>query len=265
MKKIFPAIAALFAALTACAYDSVQITYRGHLKYNSPAEMPLETPMTFNVYAGKTDTEPSWTATFDSVRLSTNGFFQVALSGNGLAEVISGGRAAFIGVSVDGGNEQYPRQELLRSGWAEKSEFAGALMPSPAVGRANVNSAEFKSLSAASITVGGDVSLPESEQMLKTEVIHSGRNFPLKTRGDVTLFRKGYPIYKGTAASGGDGAVSFGVSPFNCAAFFTTPGSIVMPGITRMIKTGEEIAVPPEFRLPSGISVSCWVFPFGAE
>lgn len=263
-KNIISAFLAV-ACFVAYGYDSVQLTYRGHLKYNDlSAPRPSAVAMTFRLYAGKSDTTASWTTTVASVQLDSEGFFQVALSGNGLEAVIDSGKAEYIGVTVADGKEQYPRQQLLSSAKSEKSEKAAKLAPSPSVGTVSVTDAEFDSISVGNISVGGAVNLPGSDQMLITDVKHTKKDFVLKTKGTVTMFRQQAPVDLGTAVSS-SGGVSFSVAGFNCAAFFTSVGSTAMPGLVRLVKKDEVIAVPSDFALPDGLTVHCWLYPIGAE
>lgn len=265
MRKILPVFFAI-AASAAYGYDSVQLTYRGHLKYNNVSTpRPSVVAMTFRIYADKSDQTAVWSNTVDSVELDADGFFQVALTGNGLDAVIDSGKAGYIGVTIADGKEQYPRQQLLSNTRAEKSARAERLAPSPVIGTANVKAAEFNSASAANITAGGTVSLPGTDQLLTIDAIHTKKDFVLKTKGDVTFFKKGTPADYGTALSS-DGGVSFDkTATCNCAAFFTSVNSTAVPGLVQFIKKGELIALPSAFNLPSGLTVQCLVYPIGAE
>lgn len=263
MRKIFLPVFFIVAAFAAYGNDSVQLNYRGHLRYSDVSSpRPYAVSMTFRIYAAKSDQTAVWSNSVNSVELDAEGFFQVALSGNGLDRVIDSGKAGYIGVTIGDGKEQYPRQQLLFNTWAEQSACAGALTASPSVGTARVQNAEFKQLSVGNISVGGAVSLPVSDQMLTMEVRNTRQDFVLKTKGEVTFFDSCAPILRGTATTSA-GGVSFGSAKYNCAAFFTSVGNAAMPGITRLIKNGEDIGIPSYFNLPDGLTVKCWLYPIG--
>ena len=113
MKTMAMLMAAL-AATTAFSFEDVQVTYRGRVRENGAAPAAQTVPMTFRLYAKKSDSAPSWTTDIPAVRIDTNGLFQVALRGEGLAEAIDADRVNWIGVSIGGGREQYPRQAERR-------------------------------------------------------------------------------------------------------------------------------------------------------
>ena len=144
MKKRFGFVM-IMAAMVVAAYDDVQVVYRGQLKANGQAPAAQTMPMTFRLYAKKNSGTASWT-TNGVVAIDDKGLFQVALRGEGLAEAIDSGKANWIGISIAGGKEHYPRQALLASPAAEKAVSAGSLADSPSVGTASVERVEADSL-----------------------------------------------------------------------------------------------------------------------
>ena len=133
MKKRFGFVM-IMAAMVVAAYDDVQVVYRGQLKANGQAPAAQTMPMTFRLYAKKNSGTASWT-TNGVVAIDDKGLFQVALRGEGLAEAIDSGKANWIGISIAGGKEHYPRQALLASPAAEKAVSAGSLADAPSVAR----------------------------------------------------------------------------------------------------------------------------------
>ena len=258
---------ALFSltALAAFGYDTVELVYRGHLKYTDfSAPRPSSVAMTFRLYAEKSDETPTWTKAVDFVELDKDGFFQVALSGDGLAAAINSGKAGYIGVTIADGKEQYPRQQLLSNASASKAAKAGRLTSSPTIDSAEVNSAEFKSVSVSDIHAAKGINLPTSDQMLTIDVVHNKKDFVLKTKGEVTFFRQGKPTYLGSKTTS-NGGVSFSKADYNCVAFFTSVDSTAVPGIVQFIRKGETVMIPNHFSLPDGLTIKCWLYPIGAE
>ena len=112
MKKRFGFVM-IMAAMVVAAYDDVQVVYRGQLKANGQAPAAQTMPMTFRLYAKKNSGTASWT-TNGVVAIDDKGLFQVALRGEGLAEAIDSGKANWIGISIAGGKEHYPRHRPRR-------------------------------------------------------------------------------------------------------------------------------------------------------
>ena len=258
------ALAAL-AALAAAAYDDVQVTFRGRLRKNGAQPDAQTVPMTFSLYKGKGDTTASWTMQKDDVMVDSSGLFQVALRGDGLATAIDAGNANWIGVAVDGGKEQYPRQELLASPWAEKAARADALGPSPSISTAAVKRAEIASLSATgAIDVAGGASLPSPKDIVPMDVDVTRGWMGIPVKGTVKFFSRATPRDLGTRTAGAY-AIGFGAADCNCAALFTATGTDLMPGMTLLFKKGELIVLPLAAGIPVGAQVRCLIYPIGAE
>lgn len=261
-RHFLPVLAAL-AALAARASDDVQVTYRGRLQAAGAAPAAQTLAMEFRLYADKGSATPSWTMS-TNVLVDAQGLFQVALRGDGLAEAIDEGRARWIGVSIAGGKEQYPRQELLAAPQASKAALAGSLADSPRIGEASAGSVRADSLSTGTISVAGAASVP-TESPLPMSVSAEGdwAGSTLPARGDVRFFGRAEPrVLDARPASGG--GCSFGAADCNCAAYLTTLG-LDLPGVTLLFKQGEEIAVPAAAGLPNGTTVHCFVYPVGVE
>ena len=266
MKKRFGFVM-IMAAMVVAAYDDVQVVYRGQLKANGQAPAAQTMPMTFRLYAKKNSGTASWT-TNGVVAIDDKGLFQVALRGEGLAEAIDSGKANWIGISIAGGKEHYPRQALLASPAAEKAVSAGSLADSPSVGTASVERVEADALSVTnSLFVGGNVKMTSpalsSSAVGMDAKLTSGWN-TLQLKGKVRFFNGGTPIDLGTRAASGGGC-SFGASDFNCVAFFTSESSDIMPGMSRFVRKGEPIAILSATGLPDGTVVKCRLYPIGVE
>ena len=261
-KKTVAVVAFLLAAC-AMAYDDVQVTYRGRVTLNNE-EVTRAVPMTFRLYRTKGDAEASWTMTKDSVSVD-HGLFQVALAGNGLAEVIDAGNAKWIGVTIGDGKEQYPRQELLAAPLVGKAALVPRLAASPSVQTASVSRVEAKTLTVSGrLSIGGGVRLPKDTTPASMSVVTTKAGHTLPLRGNVRFFSGAQPRNLGTRTSSGGGC-SFGVADRNCAALFSTTGSDIMPGMTLLFKKGETVAVPPGTGLADGMQVSCWLYAIGVD
>lgn len=264
----FAAIAAMvaMAAIPAnlSAFDDVQVTYRGRLRENGRNPDAQTVSMTFRLYAGRGDAKALWTSEQTSVLLDANGLFQTALRGDGLAAAIDAG-ANWIGVTIGSGKEQCPRQELLASTWAEKAVRADALAPSPSISTAAVERAEIAALSATgSIDVAGGVSLPSPKDIVPMDVNVTSGWMGVPVKGTVKFFSRATPRDLGTKTASGS-LVEFGNADCNCAAFFTATGTDLMPGMTLLIKKGDNIVIPSDAGIPAGAQVRCLVYPIGAE
>ena len=257
-------IAVLAIATCAMAFDDVQVTYRGMLRENGVAPAPQTVAMEFRLYAKKKDATPSWTAEIPAVSIDRNGLFQVALRGEGLAGVIDGGRANWIGVSIGGGKEQYPRQALTANPHADKAMVAERLADSPSVKTAAVASVAAKTLSASSIDVGGSMSIPATTAVLPVDVKLTRAWWTLPVKGNVRFFNGTNPRVIGTTAVS-DGECSFGRADCNCVALFSSVNSDIMPGMSLFFKKNETIRIPSGAGLDNGTSVFCMIYPIGVE
>ena len=196
MKKRFGFVM-IMAAMVVAAYDDVQVVYRGQLKANGQAPAAQTMPMTFRLYAKKNSGTASWT-TNGVVAIDDKGLFQVALRGEGLAEAIDSGKANWIGISIAGGKEHYPRQALLASPAAEKAVSAGSLADSPSVGTASVERVEADSLAVTgSLSVGGNVKMATpatSSSAVGMDARLTAGWHTLQMKGKVRFFNGGAPI-----------------------------------------------------------------------
>jgi len=261
-KKTVAVVAFLLAAC-AMAYDDVQVTYRGRVALNN-SEVNGDMSMTFRLYRTKGDAEASWTLTKNNVSVK-GGLFQVALGGNGLAEVLDAGNAKWIGVTIGDGKEQYPRQELLAAPRAGRAAFVPRLAVSPSVQTASVARVEAKTFTVTGrLSIGGGVKLPKDASPASMNVVATKSNYTLPLRGNVRFFSGAQPRNLGTQTSSGGGC-SFGVADRNCAALFSTTGSDIMPGMTLLFKKGDTVAVPPGTGLADGTQVSCWLYAIGVD
>ena len=262
MKKAM-SIAALMAAVCVLAFDDVQITYRGRLKENGVAPAAQAVSMNFRLYAKKLDSVPAWTMTLPEVHIDTNGFFQVALRGEGLVEAIDAGRANWIGVAIAGGREQYPRQALMASPYASKAAVAECLADSPSVKTAAVASVATTAFTVSELSVGGTVkSSASASAPVDVNLTKSWWTLPVK--GNVRFFSGANPRNLGTQTVEG-GSCSFGKADCNCVALFTSENSDVMPGMSLFFKRGETITIPFGAGLDSGTVVRCRLYKIGVE
>ena len=263
MMKRAMSIAALVAAACAMAFDDVQVTYRGRVRENGvvPAEQTVS--MVFSLYAKAKDAAPSWTAEIPVVRIGANGFFQVALRGEGLAEAIDAGKANWIGVSIAGGKEQYPRQALMASPCASKAAIAERLAESPSVKTASVARVETKTFMVSELSVGGAVK-SSSSAAASVDVKLTKPWWTLPVKGNVRFFSGTNPRDLGTRTASGGGC-SFGSADCNCVALFTSENSDVMPGMSLFFKNGETLAIPPAADLDNGTVVRCRLYKIGVQ
>ena len=262
MKKAM-SIAVLMIAACALAFDDVQITYRGRIRENGVMPAMQTVSMSFRLYAKKKDVAPSWTTEIPAVRIGTNGFFQVALRGEGLAEAIDAGKANWIGVSIAGGKEQYPRQALMASPCASKAALAECLADSPSVRTAAVARVTAKTLAVAALSVDGTVTSPSSAAA-PVDVKLTKPWWTLLVKGNVRFFNGANPRDLGTCTVSGGGC-SFGTADCNCVALFTSENSDVMPGMSLFFKKNETIAIPSAAGLDSGTVVRCRLYKIGVE
>ncbi|MCR5752057.1 MAG: hypothetical protein K6G91_08845 [Kiritimatiellae bacterium] len=270
VRVLFSAVA--LAVASASAYDDVQVTYRGRMfKGGREPGEPQTVAMSFRLYAKRGDASPVWTMEIGEVGLDGQGRFQVALRGDGLAEVIDAGRANWIGVSVNGGKEQYPRQALLASPTASKSAVAERFADSPSIVTAEVDQVEAKALNVQSLSLSGGITLPTTTTPVSMNARLSLLWNTTSVRGNARFFGRGAPIDKGTQTVESDGAFSFGAAEGNCVAFFSSVNSDIMPGMSVFFKRGGLISLaslaPNKSRakLPAGTVVRCLVYPIGAE
>ena len=262
MKKAM-SIAALMAVVCAMAYDDVQITYRGRLKENGLVPAEQNVSMKFRLYAKKNDDAPLWTAEIPNVLIDVNGFFQVALRGAGLAEVIDAGNANWIGVAINDGKEQFPRQALMASPCASKAMIAERLADSPSIKTAAVASVTAKTFTVSDLSVGGTVK-SSSSASAPVDVKLTKPWWTLPVKGNVRFFSGAIPRNLGTQTVSG-GSCSFGTADCNCVALFTSENSDVMPGMSLFFKKNDTIALSSDVGLQSGTVVRCYLYKIGVE
>ena len=262
-RTLLLAFAAL-AAMASPASDDVQVVYRGRLAKAGAAPGAQTVSMEFRLYASKGDPAPSWSMA-TNVLVDAQGLFQVALRGEGLAEAVDGGRAAWIGVSVDGGKEQYPRQELMAAPFAAKAARADALAGSPEIGEVSAVAFSAEKLATESVSVDGKTSLPDTGPVTTTLALEGDWNgATLPAKGDVRFFGRSAPRDLGTKTASGGGC-EFGTADGNCVAVFAATGTDRMPAASMLFKKGEEIALPAAAGLPDGATVRCFVYSIGVE
>ena len=263
--------AVALVAASASAYEDVQVTYRGRLLKGAQNPGEQTVAMSFRLYVKRGDASPVWTMEKSDVGLDAQGRFQVALRGEGLAELIDAGRVNWIGVSVNGGKEQYPRQALLASPAASKSAVAERLADSPAIRTAETDEVEADALNVRTLSLSGGVSLPEVTTPVSMNVRLSHPWKTTQVKGIARFFGRGDPVDMGTRTVGDDGMFDFGTADCNCVAFFSSVNSDIMPGMSVLVHKGEPIRVvphasnSPKAKLPSGTEVRCRVYPIGAE
>ena len=262
MKKAM-SIAALMAAVCVLAFDDVQITYRGRLKENGVAPVAQAVSMNFRLYAKKNDAAPSWTAVVPDVPIGANGLFQVALRGEGLGDVIDAGKANWIGVAINDGKEQYPRQALMASPCASKAAIAERLAESPSVKTASVARVKTKTFMVSELSVGGAVK-SSSSAAASVDVKLTKPWWTLPVKGNVRFFSGASPIDIGIRTVSGDGC-SFGKTDCNCVALFTSVNSDVMPGMSLFFKKNDTIGLSPAVGLQNGTVVRCRLYKIGVE
>ena len=262
MKKTM-SIAALMIAACALAFDDVQVTYRGRVRENGVAPAAQVVSMTFRLDAKKQDAAAAWTNNIQDVHIDANGLFQVALRGEGLAEVIDAGRANWIGVSIRNGKEQYPRQALMASPYASKAAIAEHLADSPSVKTAAVARVEAKTFAVSELSVGGTVKI-SSTAAAPVDVKLTARWWTLPVKGNVRFFSGANPRGLGTRTASGGGC-SFGTADCNCVALFTSENSDVMPGMSLFFKKNDTIELSSAVGLQNGTVVRCRLYKIGVE
>ena len=255
-------IAALMSAACALAFDDVQVTYRGRVRENGAAPTVQTVSMTFRLYAKRQDARPTWTMEIPEVRIDTNGLFQVALRGAGLAETIDAGNAGWIGVAIGDNSEQYPRQALMASPCASKVAIAERLADSPSVKTAAVAHVATKTFAVSELSVGGVVNASSSAAPVDVRLTKAWWTLPVK--GNVRFFSGTSPRDLGTRTASGGGC-SFGTADCNCVALFSSENSDVMPGLSLFVKRGSTIVVPSAAGLASGTVVRCRLYKIGVE
>ncbi len=255
-------IAALMSAACALAFDDVQVTYRGRVRENGAAPTVQTVSMTFRLYAKRQDARPTWTMEIPEVRIDTNGLFQVALRGAGLAEVIDAGNAGWIGVAIGDGQEQYPRQALMASPCASKVAITERLADSPSVKTAAVAHVAAKTFAVSELSVGGVVNASSSAAPVDVRLTKAWWTLPVK--GNVRFFSGTSPRDLGTRTASGGGC-SFGTADCNCVALFSSENSDVMPGLSLFVKRGGAIAIPSAAGLANGMIVRCRLYKIGVE
>lgn len=252
------------AALSANAYEDVQVVYRGRLYANGHPPAAQTLPMTFRLYAGKTDTKASWSVTNDHVMVDGAGLFQVSLSGEGLVAAIDAGKANWIGVAIDGEKEQYPRQALLASPGAGKAALAERLVDSPSVATAAVESVSANAVTLTGTLSANSVEIPSMDAPVSMEINMRRQWATLEVKGKARFFSGVVPRCLGPEEASGGGC-SFGTADCNCAALFTSENSDIMPGMMLFFRKDQQVKIPTEVNLPAGTTVTCRIYPIGVE
>ena len=261
-KRILFVVAAL-AALCAQAFDDVQVVYRGKLQKKGEKPEAGEVPVEFKLYTSKGAATAFWSQT-TNVLLDAEGRFQVALRGDGLADALDEAGTAWIGVTVDGGSEQVPRQELTASPRAYKVELAEGLADSATIGSLETGTLEVETLKAAHVTAtNSDSAISVETGATVSEHVVSKVN-KLYIKGDVQFFSREDPTDLGTQTASGGGC-SFGTADANCVVVFSATSTDWMPAASMFFKQGEEIAVPSAASLDDGTTVRAWKYNIGVE
>ena len=264
IKKSLFVFAAL-AALTASAYDDVQVVYRGKVKRLIGTLVEGEVEMTFKLYPSKGSNDAFWSTT-TNVLVDATGRFQVALrgtdsNGNNLAEQLDGCDAAWIGVSIDGESEQSPRQELTAAARAERAQVADSLAASPQIGQVDTGTLEAEGIRAMDVAVDGAVNVKVDGTVKESVVAEVPK---VEAKGEVKFFSRSDPAELGTRTASGGGC-SFGTAAKNCVVLFSTTNKDWMPGASVFFKKGETIEVPASAGLADGTTVKAWRYDIGAE
>ncbi len=261
------AFTAILAAIAICAHaeEDFSFVYRGRI---NPAgvTMPATVPVTYSLYKDANGGDPAWTGT-EAVRPNSDGLFQCMLSGDGVAAAFTNANARFLGVSINGEAEQYPRQEIFAAPVVDRSIMADQLMPGGTVDTMDTSAIWAKNATFGSLTVtgnlkleGGSASITISSASLENDTC----SLRLKKGERVSIFRNSAPD-------------SFEFNSLNTGTrmFHTGSGGFVtvmskdrnywdnsdgVPCVTWAVGSGD---VYPPFNV--GHPVKVYFYPFGAS
>ena len=260
MRKL--AVLAVLAAFAHGAFgaDGFAFTYRGCLKGSS---IPNRVDVQFALYARATGGAALWTVT-NSVLPAANGTFQCELAGEGLAAAFTNATARFLGVSVGGEAEMYPRQEVFAAPVVDLASSAARLAPNGSAGKVDVTNLTARTMSIASLTISGDLAFTKPNATL---TLLSARNLDgtmtLKKGGAVSLLKPSAPQ-----------SYSFSSISADRTMFYTGSGGLVtlmsesrddwdksdgVPCVTWAVSPGY---ICPPFSVSHRVKV--YFYPFGA-
>ncbi|MBR3221959.1 MAG: hypothetical protein IKF72_06945 [Kiritimatiellae bacterium] len=253
---------AILAAFSHCALgaEDFAFTYRGCINGTS---IPRHVDVQFALYDRAAGGTALWTAT-NSVMPATNGFFQCELAGDGLAAAFTNANARFLGVSIGGEAEQYPRQEVFAAPLVDQAESAASLAPNGSAERVYVTNLCAQTMSLGWLDLYGNLvfTKPTSSLTLTYARNWDGSTLILKKGGEVSLLRPSAPQ-----------AYSFDSIASNRAMFSTPSGGLVtvmsasssdwdradsVPCVTWAVSPGN---IYPPFGV--GHPVKVYFYPFG--
>lgn len=128
-------------------------TYRGRLDMTGHAAVP-ELPVKIAAYAEATGGQPVWSGTY-TVRPNAGGLFQIQLAGAELEAVFRADTAHWLGISVNNGEEHYPRQQILTTPLATRAASAERLAKDGTVNVLDTPALSAKSVTAGDVTIAG--------------------------------------------------------------------------------------------------------------
>lgn len=261
MRKL--AALAILAAFSPCAFgaDGFAFTYRGCLK---GASIPDRVEVQFALYERATGGAALWTGT-NTVMPTADGVFQCELAGEGLAAAFTNANARFLGVSIGGEAEHYPRQEVFAAPVADLAESATRLAPGGSVGKVEAGKLSAQTMSIASLSLGGDLTFtkPGTTFTLSSARLVSGGTLTLKKGGEVSLLKQSAPQ-----------SYLFSSIYVNKPMFYTSSGGLVtvmsesrddwdksdgVPCVTWAVSPGN---ICPPFSVTHPVKV--YFYPFGA-
>ena len=194
MNTAFTAILAAAIAVGASADEDFAFVYRGRINPTG-VTIPATVPVTYSLYKAASGGDPVWTGT-ETVRPNSDGLFQCTLSGHGIAAAFTNDNARFLGVSINGADEQYPRQEVFPVPMADRSVMADRLMPNGTVGTLDTHAIWAKSATFGSLTVNGNVKFEGSDSAFtvsSASLENDACSLRIKKQGKVSVFRNSAP------------------------------------------------------------------------
>ena len=254
---------AILAAFAHCALgaEDFAFTYRGCI---NGTPIPSNVDVQFALYDRATGGAALWTAT-NSVMPATNGFFQCELAGDGLAAAFTNANARYLGVSIGGEAEQYPRQEVFAAPLVDHAKCAASLAPNGNAESVLVTNLSAKTMSLGKLDLHGNLAFKKSGTSLTLTYVRNldGATLTMKKGGEVSLLKPAAPL-----------KYTFDSIAVNRAMFNTTSGGLVtvmstsrdnwdgedgMPCVTWAVSPGY-IHPPVNVNHP----VTVYFYPFGA-
>ena len=212
MKNIFnlPIKHALgFALILLCvaAFADATFVYTGRVGFvqqdQAFTEQTTKLSVCFRLYQDKGSTTPLWGVT-TPVYVDKNGNFQVEL-GDGMTgaevvydtsntmtveEIFKNNAARAIGISIEGGEEQYPKQEIHSVPFAANSSVAKGLTDKAAIANASANVIHVNdSASIGGLEVEDELSILSKDNNLQVSRLNVGENveFTLGTETEAEI------------------------------------------------------------------------------